>query len=112
MFSAVRVERTLIHACEHYLRSLQTLGVLPPVAILVTALGWRGFCMAESSDHYVLNPTDPIDRDALLLPDVIAEEFDVDVPKLLKPVFDGLWNACGYPRSLNYDDEGNWKLPR
>jgi hypothetical protein len=68
--------------------------------------------MAESSDHYVLNPTDPIDRDALLLPDVIAEEFDVDVPKLLKPVFDGLWNACGYPRSLNYDDEGNWKLPR
>ena len=25
---------------------------------------------------------------------------------VLKPCFDSIWNACGYPRSMNYDEEG------
>jgi len=26
----------------------------------------------------------------------------------LKTAFDSIWNACGLPRSLNYDANGNW----
>jgi len=26
----------------------------------------------------------------------------------LKPMFDLIRNACGFPRSLNFDKDGNW----
>ena len=49
-----------------------------------------------------------IDRNDLLIPDVLIENFDNDLIQKLKPLFDIVWNSCGYPRSLNYDNEGNW----
>lgn len=55
----------------------------------------------------------PIDRDILLLPDVIIDDFNSvlgfkEVAKILRPIFDAVWNACGLARSLNYDEQGNW----
>lgn len=28
---------------------------------------------------------------------------------ILKPVFDALWNACGYKNCLNYDENGKYR---
>ena len=47
----------------------------------------------------------------LILPDVLIEDYDCDVPAALRPVFDALWNAAGYERSLNYDENGCWNPP-
>ncbi len=47
-----------------------------------------------------------IDRDILLLPEVIIENYDTTPEDVLKPCFDAMWNACGFPRSPNYDDAG------
>ena len=30
------------------------------------------------------------------------------VTKILRPLFDLVWNARGYPRSENFDSEDNW----
>jgi hypothetical protein len=49
-----------------------------------------------------------IDRDAVILPDVAIDSLDVDVPQVMKPIFDMIWNACGFPRSFNYDTSGKW----
>ena len=53
-----------------------------------------------------------IDRDTLLLPDVSVESFEVDLPRLLRPVLDALWQAGGWDGSRNYDGEGNWNPPK
>ena len=33
---------------------------------------------------------------------------DEDISKLVKPIFDSIWNACGFSHSLNYNKEGIW----
>ena len=50
-----------------------------------------------------------IDRDVLLLPEVIVEDFEADPREYMRPVFDAVWNAAGWPRSMNYDEEGKWQ---
>jgi hypothetical protein len=53
-----------------------------------------------------------IDRDLLVLPDVVLEsypnDYRVELPRLMRPVVDAFWQAGGWPRSIGYDGEGNW----
>ena len=49
-----------------------------------------------------------IDRETLILPETWVEDWDTPPGKILKPMFDLVWNACGYPASRNFDSEGNW----
>jgi hypothetical protein len=50
----------------------------------------------------------PIDRDNLYLPEVIVDSFEDTAEKILRTPFDAVWQATGWPRSVNYDEEGNW----
>ena len=43
----------------------------------------------------------------LFLPDY-ESYVDRDTPLVLRPCFDSIWNACGYAKSLNYDENGKW----
>ena len=61
---------------------------------------------------YVYDFSSPIDRDRLILPDRLAESLDFDAACFLRPCFDQIWNACGYDRSENYDEKGNWRPDR
>ena len=54
----------------------------------------------------VMEPT-TIDRDVILLPDVLVEADDCDVPRLLRPIFDATWNAADREGSPNYNEQGN-----
>jgi len=51
---------------------------------------------------------DLIDRDVLVLPDVLIDEPPKDLPKAMRPIFDAAWNACGVAQSVNYDKNGKW----
>ncbi len=61
---------------------------------------------------YVYDLGSPIDRDHLIFPDRLAESLDFDAASFLRPCFDQIWNACGYDRSLNYDEKGSWHSDR
>jgi len=52
-----------------------------------------------------------IDRDILQLPEVIVENYDDKAEDVLRPCFDSIWNACGFARSLNYNEQGE-RAPR
>lgn len=53
----------------------------------------------------------PIDRDVAILPEVQAGSLDDDdVPTVMRPIFDAVWNACGHPRSYNYTESGVWDI--
>ena len=43
-----------------------------------------------------------------MLPEVVVESFSESPVKILKPLFDLIWNACGYAKSKSFDDQDNW----
>lgn len=51
----------------------------------------------------------PIDRDIILIPEIIIEDYEFNPPQLFKPTIDSIWNACGFERSFNYIKDGEWK---
>lgn len=99
-------ETKIAKALGDYLKVMRLLGVQPPIYIALSFLNVSGYYMAVS------NTIDPlrvplIDRRELLLPEVAIEDLEGDLYAILRPLFDMVWNAAGWPRSMNYDEAGN-----
>jgi len=104
----VALEKTLIEALPGYLEIQRRIGVETPIAIFVTLIGVDGYRVHQSA-KFEFRPTYPIDRDVLQLPEHLLERYeDADPVKILRPMYDLIWNACGYQRSFNFDENGNW----
>lgn len=104
---AGQIERAIVKCVSGYLDAFTNLPVPPPVLVTVSLLGAAGFQFVVNHRHTRLHPT-PIDRDVIVLPDVLIEELKCDVPAILRPVLDALWNASGFPGSPHFDEDGNW----
>ncbi len=100
-------EKELVKSTTQYLTILKTLSVEPPIFIFLSMLGVKGYSMAVR-DHFSFFETHTIDRDVMLLPEVVVESYDVKAEDILKSSFDSIWNACGFRRSFNYNDAGEW----
>jgi hypothetical protein len=106
---SVAYEEELLKALPRYLLVQEQLGVSPPLVVMLTLLGVRGYVMAvrHKLDRFGEHAY-PIDRDVLLLPEAVMESFEIEPGKLMQPIFDAIWNAAGWPRSMNYDEAGMW----
>jgi len=102
------VEEQIISCTKEYLNFQKQLGLNPPVVIYLTFLGTKGFIVEHSIPYKESYKTYPIEKEDLFLPELIVSRFGVVPEKILKSNFDRLWNACGYPRSLDYDAKGGW----
>ena len=94
-------ERSLLDKVRFYL-NLQKyhLDVEPPIFIMLSLFGVAGYTMGENGI--------PIDRETLIIPEVMIEKFEVDVDKEMKDIFDVIWNAAGRPSSIHYNESGQW----
>jgi hypothetical protein len=102
-------EREILEVLPIYLRIQKCLGVTPPLFIMLTLLGVSGYIMATSRRLDAFGDyAYPIDRDALILPEVIIENFEITPANIMRPIFDSVWNATGWPRSMNYNEAGEW----
>jgi hypothetical protein len=99
-------EESLIDALSNYLELLNDLGVNLPAYIFLSVLGVKGFHMAVGGYR---NHPQAIDRDHLLIPESIIDNYDVPSEIILRNSFDSVWNACGYSGSENYDENGTWR---
>lgn len=99
LISNAEFKKKLINSLPHYLEVFKTLNVEFPMFMFISLLGVKGYSMAV--DSYSFSPGEgcPIDRDILLLPEVIIENYNVEPKSVLKPCFDSIWNACGFPMS-------------
>lgn len=109
-FSGVAYEEHVLQALRSYLKLLRQLGVSTPLLITMTMLGVRGVYLGGGA--YSSRDQVPIDRDTLLLPDVVIEDYDADASQVMRPIFDAVWNAAGFERSFNYNQDGVWSPPR
>jgi hypothetical protein len=110
IISPVKFEQTISEALAVYLNAEVEWGITPPYFVMVSLVGVKGYIMS-TKDVIWLDGLQPIERDVLLLPDILIEdESNTNIPSLLRPVFDALWQSSGLSGSMNYDNEGNWKV--
>jgi hypothetical protein len=105
MIPMTRVEEALLDAVGRFFSIQEQLGVEPPLLVMLSLLGVSGYTIGLDVSAVDIHR---IDRDALLVPEVLVESFDRDPAEVMKPAFDAIWNAAGWPRSKNYDDAGKW----
>ena len=108
LIPSIAYEKELIKSLPDYLSVLKTLNVELPVFIFMSLLGVKGYSMAVDRWRFGIDDVYTINRDILFLPEIVTESYDVNSKDILKPCFDSIWNACGFPRSLNYNDAGEW----
>jgi hypothetical protein len=103
---SIAYEEQVIRYLPQCFKVLANLGCGAPVLVALTLIGVRGLRMGD--DPYALEIGQPIDRDTLTLPETVVEDLNSKPENILRPMFDLVWNACGYPRSRNFDADGNW----
>jgi len=104
---SVAYESQLIGSLGEFLNLAREMGINMPVVIFLTLIGIKDYEMAVDrmrfwDDYY------KIDRDVLILPETLVESYDIEPKDILRPMFDLVWNACGFKRSYNFDEYGNW----
>jgi hypothetical protein len=105
---SIAYERALIEVLTKYLSLLKTLIVELPIFMFLTLLQVKGYSMSVDRSRFSFDGVHAIDRDVVLLPEIVIESYDVKAECILRICFDSIWNACGLPRSFNYDDTGEW----
>lgn len=101
------IENAIVENLLRYMKTQQSIGVEPPLFIMLSFLGVGGYRLG-GSDKIWGSDGHPIDRNDLIIPEVIVEEFGLDPYRVMRPIFDTFWNAGGFERDFNYDKEGNW----
>jgi hypothetical protein len=107
---SILYEEVLIKWLPEYLSGLQYLNVEQPIIVFLTLVGVKGYVMG--TDIFSPQKSYSIDKDVLLLPETIVETYDAKAEQVLKPAFNAIWNSCGFAKSLNYDEKGEWKPKR
>ncbi|MGO9470593.1 MAG: helix-turn-helix domain-containing protein [Isosphaeraceae bacterium] len=98
------IERELMEATNSYLSAYKKLQVEPPIIVMISLIGVRGYTIRAGAFR---DSQGSIDRDNVLLPDLLIEDLPVPVETVLKPAFDAMWQASGWRKCFNYDDNGN-----
>jgi hypothetical protein len=64
--------------------------------------------MGVPPGKYLTSEVDVFDRDPLIIPEILIENFDGSPVRELRPTIDAIWNAAGWPGSPHYDELNNW----
>ena len=86
----------------------------PPAFLMLSFLGVRGYWMYVGP-QWAGSGARTIGRDNLIAPELVLDTYDLDEAQtatLMRPLFDSIWNACGWERSINYDEQGKWRMAR
>jgi hypothetical protein len=116
------IEIQTVDWIKQSLRVLQKLEINPPHTIALSMIGVLNATIPTKwgGSHHI----SVVGRETLFLPNVTLEDLtgltgespnDANISEAignrLRPIFDALWQSCGYPGSPNYPS-GNWIRPR
>lgn len=101
--SPASFENYILGNVNDKLSMLKALDVLFPIVVAVSILGVKG--ATPYVDEFM--PFEhPVDRDELILPDVMLNDDGGDPNEYFRTTFNTLWNAFGLRHSNRYDDSG------
>ncbi|HKE01799.1 MAG TPA: ATP-binding protein [Planctomycetota bacterium] len=102
---AVAIENRVIEVITNYQLLLARVGVAPPFGVLVTVMAGMGAVLDEGTPDPI--PA-RIGEAFLRLPLCELTHAASDPRTSLRPAFDVLWQAAGWPGSPSYDSSGRW----
>jgi hypothetical protein len=70
--------------------------IQPPFFVMFTLIGVKGYIIWADPSRFIGIDQEPIDRDNLIIPEILIEDYDVNVNEQLKYFYDSLWNAAGW----------------
>ena len=108
LIPSIAWEKRVVAAMPSYIKALAELKLPPPYVVSLSLLNVRDYFM-WAGPRYRGNGAKPVDRDHLMTDEVLIESVNETPGRLLRPLFDQVWNACGWHGSINYDEAGNWK---
>jgi hypothetical protein len=108
LIHSVDYEAEIIQCGSRLMELLRRMEVDPPYMVMLSILGVRGYTMFVESMRWQ-SQSRQIERDSLYLDEVVVDNPDQEFSHTMHPVFDQLWNACGWAGSMNYDKEGMWR---
>jgi hypothetical protein len=105
--NSIMFEQEIIEALDRFFLVQNSLETEPPYFLFLSLIGVHGYSLPTSTrlGGRFLNL---IDRNDLLVPEIVVEDISVTASAILRPAFDAVWNAAGKPQSPSYDSEGNW----
>jgi len=104
-------EQCILEAFGPYLRAMRELDIVPPVYLFLGFANVRAHRFAVNRSLFF--PAGPrsagyLDRDDIELGEMVIENLSEDPTKILRPLFDQVWQAFGFARSYNFNPEGKW----
>lgn len=101
-------EKNIISALRSYFPALNELGIASPAYLFLSLLGVRDWTLGVNAGWFRDVENNRAERDNILLPEIVAEQWTDDPAIIMRPAFDMVWNAFGFARSFNYNDAGQW----
>jgi hypothetical protein len=105
-------EQELIHGVEDVIELLRHVEIAPPIVVFATLVDVRGWVIFSGDWRADHRDRLRLPLDVMRLPDVIVDDFDAELPRVLRPIIETFWQAGGWLGSPSYDDDGNWQLLR
>jgi hypothetical protein len=88
---------------------LYTEGLLEmPVAVVLTLKNISGYVLTTGVRHFSRVAPPPITENEIQSDMIVLSEPPADSKGALKPLLDFIWNGFGHPRSMGYNEEGNY----
>jgi hypothetical protein len=108
-----KFESLLIQDFRQYLEQVNLLGIQPPLFVMTTLLGAKGFSLWVPTHRYPesvrgAGANVPFDRNVMLLPDLNIEDLSALAEDILRPALDALWQAGGWERCHRYNKDGRF----
>lgn len=102
-------EGQVLDVLPSHIQLLRDCGAQPPVIILLSVAGVGGIRLQFGGMRELVREERPAyPKDILRAPEVVVNDLAAGPAALMKPVFDAVWNAFGFPRSESYDASGAW----
>ena len=103
-------EHHLVKVIEAFLVVRKDLMIRGDLLVFLSLLGAQRVALYQGDPFQSSGRV--FERDLMLFPDVLIEEEIVSVGRVLRPIFDLMWQAAGFKGSPSYDDAGDWQQPR
>lgn len=109
-------QKSFIENLNSYLKGLKSLELNPPIVMMLTMVGVKDYKIippnvrfknakhSERENRKVI----PIDRDVMILPEVIIEDYEFDINTIHHSVFDIIWNSVGEDVLPRFDENGKF----
>jgi len=98
-------------ALRKYMSFLESEGIQPPIFVALSLVNAKGYAIPVPNHFSEMDAGNTtIDDDVLLVPETRIDSYAETYYDPLQEPFDRIWQACGRPGSLNYED-GVWIRP-